>query len=146
MRQPISVYIGGRDERDLYGLDRLAGLAAQHGHMTVTPVLSAPSAPTDRRTGFLHTVVRADLEALDGWKCYTAGPPAMIDALTEVVLARGLQRDHLHADVFFTPTTAPRSVEIAAAEWNVGKAECREAVSSRHSALFHLCGVVGGTL
>ncbi|NDV89115.1 2Fe-2S iron-sulfur cluster binding domain-containing protein [Aurantimonas aggregata] len=116
MRQPIRVYIGGRDERDLYGLDRLARLAAQHGDMTVTPVLSAPSAPTDRRTGFLHTVVHADLQAFDGWKCYTAGPPAMIDALTEVVLARGLQREDLHADVFFTPTTAPRSVEIAAAD------------------------------
>ena len=115
MRQPIRVYIGGRDERDLYGLDRLAKLAAQHGDMTVTPLLSAPSAPTDRRTGFLHTVVRADLPALYGWKCYTAGPPAMIDALTEVVLARGLQREDLHADVFFTPTTALRSIEIVAA-------------------------------
>ncbi len=115
MRQPIRVYIGGRDERDIYGLDRLTRLAAQHGDMTVTPVLSAPSAPTDRRTGFLHTVVRADLQALDGWKCYTAGPPAMIDALTPVVLASGLKRDDLHADVFFTPASPAADAELVAA-------------------------------
>ncbi|RYH06374.1 2Fe-2S iron-sulfur cluster-binding protein [Tropicimonas sp. IMCC6043] len=105
MRQPLRVYVGGRDEPDLYGLERLAELAARHGDMTVTPVLSSPTAPTARRTGFVHAAVRADLANLDGWKCYTAGPPVMTDALTEVVLAKGLKRDDLHADVFFTPET-----------------------------------------
>lgn len=115
MRQPIRVYVGGRDERDLYGLDQLAGLAERHGNMTVTPVLSAPSAPTDRRTGFLHAAVRAELQDLDGWKVYTAGPPVMIDALTEVVLASGLKRADLHADVFFTPENAAGARDVAAA-------------------------------
>lgn len=114
MRQPIHVYIGGRDERDLYGLDRLAELAARQGNMTVTPMLSAPSTPTDRRTGYLHAAVRADLRDLDGWKVYTAGPPAMIDALTEVVLATGLRRSDLHADVFFTPPVATEAEDMAA--------------------------------
>lgn len=115
MRQPIRVYVGGRDERDLYGLDQLAALAARHGNMTVTPVLSAPSAPTDRRTGFLHAAVRADLQDLDGWKVYTAGPPVMIDALTEVVLASGLQSADLHADVFFTPEDVAGARDVAVA-------------------------------
>ncbi len=115
MRQPIRVYVGGRDERDLYGLDQLAALAARHGNMTVTPVLSAPSAPTDRRTGFLHAAVRADLQDLDGWKVYAAGPPLMIDALTEVVLASGLQPADLHADVFFTPENAAGARVVAVA-------------------------------
>ena len=115
MRQPIRVYVGGRDERDLYGLDQLAALAARHDDMTVTPVLSTPSAPTDRRTGFLHAAVRADLQDLDGWKVYTAGPPVMIDALTEVVLASGLQPTDLHADVFFTPENAAGARDVAVA-------------------------------
>ncbi|NNU81759.1 2Fe-2S iron-sulfur cluster binding domain-containing protein [Halovulum dunhuangense] len=115
MRQPIRVYVGGRDERDLYGLDQLAALAAQHGNMSVTPVLSAPSAPTVRRTGFLHAAIRADLQDLDGWKVYTAGPPVMIDALTDVVLASGLQSADLHADVFFTPENAAGASDVAAA-------------------------------
>lgn len=115
MRHPIRVYVGGRDERDLYGLDQLAALAARHGNMSVTPVLSAPSAPTGRRTGFLHAAVRADLQDLDGWKVYAAGPPVMIDALTDVVLVSGLQRADLHADVFFTPERNSGDIEVAAA-------------------------------
>lgn len=115
MRQPIRVYVGGRDERDLYALDRLAGLATLHPDITVTPVLSTPSAPMSRRTGFLHAAVRTDLTDLDGWSCYTAGPPAMIEALQEVVLALGLRRHDLHADVFFTPDAAPlRGDRVAA--------------------------------
>lgn len=115
MRQPIRVYVGGRDERDLYGLDRLAMLEARHGNMTVVPLLSAPSVPTTRRLGFVHAAVSADLTNLDGWTCYTAGPPAMIDSLTEVVLALGLRQDDLHADVFFTPEAVPVSDNLAAA-------------------------------
>lgn len=61
MRQPIRVYVGGRDEGDHYGLDRLAKFAVRHGNMTVTPVLSTPFDGTERRTGFLHTAVQADL-------------------------------------------------------------------------------------
>lgn len=115
MRQPIRVYVGGRDERDLYGLDWLAALAERYGNTTVTPVLSAPSAPTHRRTGFLHAAVRADLQDLDGWKVYTAGPPMMTDALTEVVLASGLQPADLHADVFFTPEDVAGARDVAVA-------------------------------
>ena len=116
MRQPIRVYFGGRDEYDLYGLERLTKLAEQHGDMTVTPVLSSPSASTTRRVGIVHAAtVQTDLDNLDGWKCYIAGPPAMIDTLTEVFLALSLQRGDLHADVFFTPETTTETVEIAAA-------------------------------
>lgn len=115
MRQPIRVYVAGRDERDLYGLGRLAELAARHNDMAVAPVLSAPSTATARRTGFVHAAIRADIKDLDGWKCYTAGPPVMIDALTEVVLALGLQRHDLHADVFFTPDVGHGGGDDAAA-------------------------------
>ena len=115
MRQPIRVYVAGRDERDLYGLDRLAELAARHNDMAVVPVLSAPSTATARRTGFVHVAIRADFKDLDGWKCYTAGPPVMIEALTEVVLGLGLQQGDLHADVFFTPDIEHVAGDVVAA-------------------------------
>lgn len=115
MLQPIRVYVGGRDEHDLYDLDRLAALAARHNDMAVVSVLSAPSTATALRTGFVHAAVNADFEDLSGWKCYTAGPPVMIEALTEVVLALGLRRDDLHADVFFTPDVEPVAGDVAAA-------------------------------
>lgn len=116
MKQPIWLYLGVRDERDLYGLDRLAKLAERHGDLTVKPVLSAPSGPSAGRTGFVHKAVGADLKDLDGWKCYTAGPPIMIDALSETVSSLGLRPEDLHADVFFTPESVTHSGEVAAAE------------------------------
>jgi ferredoxin-NAD(P)+ reductase (naphthalene dioxygenase ferredoxin-specific) len=74
------------------------------------------SAASCRATlGLVHTAVRTDHDDLDGWKCYTAGPPVMIDALTEVVLAQGLQWGDLHADVFFTPETKTETVGLTAA-------------------------------
>tara|TARA_R110002072_G_scaffold303037_1_gene491670 strand:+ start:5579 stop:6607 length:1029 start_codon:yes stop_codon:yes gene_type:complete len=103
MRQPIRVYLGAREERDLYGRELLDDLAAQHGDLTVTPVLSNADGQTKRRIGFVHQAVAEDLPDLDGWKCYTAGPPAMIDALTETALGAGLRQEDLHADAFFTP-------------------------------------------
>ena len=45
----------------------------------------------------------ADLPDLDGWKAYLAGPPAMVDAAAPLLLERGIRKDDIHADVFFTP-------------------------------------------
>lgn len=109
MRQPVRVYFGARSERDLYGLDILHDLARSHADMIVTPVLSEPDGTTSRRTGHVHDAVAADIIDLDGWKCYAAGPPAMIDALTEAALAAGLRQEDLHADSFFTPDAASAS-------------------------------------
>lgn len=39
----------------------------------------------------------------EGWKAYIVGPPVMVDAAMEMAFARGLSRQDLHADVFFTP-------------------------------------------
>ena len=55
--QPIHLYkIGARDERDLYGVEAFEALAAAHPNLTVVPVLSEPSGPTDRRTGLCRSV------------------------------------------------------------------------------------------
>ena len=47
--------------------------------------------------------VAEDLADFDGWKAYVAGPPPMVDAAMDVVFARGLRPENMHADVFFTP-------------------------------------------
>lgn len=105
MRQPIRIYHGARAERDLYGAERLAAIAQQHGDLRFEPVLSRPEGPTPRRTGSLAEAVAADLVDLDGWKAYVAGPPGMVEAIAARAGAAGLRRTDLHADIFFTPET-----------------------------------------
>jgi NAD(P)H-flavin reductase/ferredoxin len=101
-RQPIRLYFGVRDERDLYLENHFEALAATHPNLTFTPVLSDPQRPTTRRTGFVHEAVAADLGDLDGAKAYIAGPPVMAEAATAMLLEAGLARRDIHADAFYT--------------------------------------------
>lgn len=100
--QPIHLYIGARDERDLYGVEAFEVLAVAHPNLTVVPVLSEPSGPTGRRTGYVGAVAAADFEDLDGAKAYLAGPPAMVEATVPLLEAKGLRRADIHADAFYT--------------------------------------------
>lgn len=111
MKQPIHVYFGVRVERDLYLVEHFQVLAKRHPNLTFAPVLSeAQSAPY--RSGFVTQVVAEDLSDLDGWKAYVAGPPPMVDAAMEVAFARGLRKENMHADVFFTPEEQPAPVTV----------------------------------
>jgi naphthalene 1,2-dioxygenase ferredoxin reductase component len=102
MAQPIDLYFGVRAERDLYLEAHLRGLAARHDNFRFIPVLSAPDGATTRRTGFVHEAVCADHADLDGAKAYLAGPPVMVETATAALLARGMRRQDIHADAFYT--------------------------------------------
>lgn len=102
MAQDIRLYFGVRAERDLYLEWRFHDLEFRHGNFRFVPVLSDPQGATSRRTGFVHTAIAADFTTLDGAKLYVAGPPPMVRAVQESVAARGVQRENIHADPFFT--------------------------------------------
>lgn len=111
-RQPIHLYVGARDERDLYLVEHFASLEAARENFRFVPVLSEPLRATRRRTGFVHEAVAADFAALDGAKAYVAGPPVMVEAATALLVEElGLAREHVHADAFYTEADkAARSV------------------------------------
>lgn len=102
MKQPIHVYFGARGERDLYLVEHFQAMAERHSTLAFSAVLSEAESAQHRR-GFVTQAVAEDLEDLDGWKAYVAGPPPMVDAAMEVAFGRGLRREDMHADVFFTP-------------------------------------------
>jgi NAD(P)H-flavin reductase/ferredoxin len=108
MRQPIRLYFGVRDERDLYLEDHFRAIAGRHPGFSFTPVLSDPSAATRRRTGFVHEAVDADHDSFDGCKAYLAGPPVMVEAATAMLHARGMRREDVHADAFYTEADKPQ--------------------------------------
>lgn len=106
MKQPIHVYFGARSDRDLYLVDYFKGLAQRHTNLTFTPVLSDAPLGARWRTGFVTDIVAKDLQDLNGWKAYIAGPPPMVEAAMQICTARGLRSEDMHADVFFTPGEA----------------------------------------
>ena len=102
MKQPISLYFGARDERDLYFVDHFESLAAKHSNFNFFPVLSEPTGKTTLRTGFLHKAITDDHSSMDGTKIYTAGPPPMVDAIRDISESLGARAEDLHADPFYT--------------------------------------------
>lgn len=106
MKQPIHVYFGARSDRDLYLVDYFEGLAQWHVNLSFTPVLSDAPLEARWRTGLVTDALAKDLQDLDGWKAYVAGPPPMVEAAMQICTARGLRLEDLHADVFFTPEDA----------------------------------------
>ena len=102
MAQPIALYLGVRAERDLYLEDHFRALATRHDNLRFIPVLSEPEAETKRRRGFVHEAAISDLADLDGTKAYLAGPPVMVEAATRLLLERGVRREDIHADAFYT--------------------------------------------
>jgi CDP-4-dehydro-6-deoxyglucose reductase/ferredoxin-NAD(P)+ reductase (naphthalene dioxygenase ferredoxin-specific) len=108
MKQRIMLYFGARAERDLYYVDHFETLARTYPNLQYIPVLSnVTSGETPRRTGFLADAIRQDHADLKGWKTYIAGPPPMVDTVTQVVQALGVRTNDCHTDPFFT--TADRA-------------------------------------
>lgn len=100
--QPIHLYFGVRDERDLYLEDHFRRLAATEPKLSFVPVLSEPTGRTRRRTGFVADAVAADFRDLDGAKAYVAGPPVMVETCVAAVKRLGVRSQDCHADAFYT--------------------------------------------
>ena len=56
----------------------------------------------------MHEAIDADHGSFDGCKAYLAGPPAMVEAATAMLSARGMRREDIHADAFYTEADKPR--------------------------------------
>src|SRR3546814_8967339 len=68
MHQPIHLYFGARETRDVYGLQQLDALMHAHPRLSHTVVLSAATEPTAFREGFVHEAIAADIDNMAGWK------------------------------------------------------------------------------
>ncbi|UYY87744.1 2Fe-2S iron-sulfur cluster-binding protein [Alcaligenes sp. SMD-FA] len=102
MSQPIHVYFGVRERRDLYCEDEFKALQERYPNLSFTPVLSGMPVVPYRR-GMVTDAVGQDLPDLNGWKVYVAGSPSMVDEAVGMVLKRGVKVQNLHVNVFFTP-------------------------------------------
>ena len=115
LKGPIHLYFGVRGERDVYAETELRQWQARNPELRVHIVLSdepdldntqplkvsGAVSPT-RRYGLVTDAVRADFAYLEGFHAYLAGPPAMVDAATELLSASGVAARDIHADAFYS--------------------------------------------
>lgn len=99
--KPLHLYMGVRNEDELYLKDHFIELGKRHGNLTFVPVLSDPPAAdtaTPYRHGLVSDAVGEDFEDLSACRAYIAGPPQMIAATTEMLNARGMADERIHCD------------------------------------------------
>ena len=110
---PIHLYLGVREERDVYGEAELRDWALRHPGLEVCVVVSETSgAAPGRRIGLVTDAVREDFRHLAGFHAYLAGPPAMVEASVDVLHECGLTMRDIHADAFYG-AAAPQPVQRA---------------------------------
>jgi CDP-4-dehydro-6-deoxyglucose reductase len=111
----MTIYWGVRSERDLYAHAALEDLAqrcpanGRPARLRYVPVLSEPSSEWRGSRGFVHEAVLKDIDDLEKYDVYAAGPPAMIAAVRSEFGRRGVAASRLFFDSFdYAPDTLER--------------------------------------
>ena len=101
LQQPMYLYWGVRDGKDLYLGELPRKWATEHPNFHFVPVYSQPSHGLEGRTGYVHQAVAEDFSpGLDHYEVYASGPPVMVHACFDAFLALGLPADHYYSDAF----------------------------------------------
>jgi CDP-4-dehydro-6-deoxyglucose reductase len=120
IERDMSVYWGVRSQRDLYAhavLEDLVRRAAlrRPGSLCYVPVLSEAAPDWQGRRGLVHEAVLEDIDDLEPYDVYAAGPPAMIAAVRREFGQRGVNPSRLFFDSFdYAPDTLERQRMSAA--------------------------------
>jgi CDP-4-dehydro-6-deoxyglucose reductase len=121
IERDMIIYWGVRSERDLYAHAALEDLGqrcpanGRPARLRYVPVLSEPSSEWRGSRGFVHEAVLKDIDDLEKYDVYAAGPPAMIAAVRSEFGRRGVAASRLFFDSFdYAPDTLERQRMSAA--------------------------------
>ena len=100
IERDMTLFWGVRSERDLYAHGVLEELARRAPRLRYAPVLSEPSPAWRGRTGLVHDAALLEIERLEQYDVYAAGPPAMIAAVRREFALRGVPASRIFFDSF----------------------------------------------
>lgn len=108
-RREIALVFGARTPADLYLRGEIEALREALPGLAFLPVVQEPVAAWTGAVGVVTDVLgeRADWDATDAYLC---GPPGMIDAATELLVARGVREQNVYFDAFVPTGSAPAAV------------------------------------
>jgi propane monooxygenase reductase subunit len=101
----ITLWFGARTEQDLYALDEIEALCERLPGLTFVPVVAQAQDSQWSGARGLVTDAMGERGSFADCDAYLCGPPAMIDAVTELLVARGVRAANIHFDAF-VPTGA----------------------------------------
>lgn len=102
----IDFLYGGRTPRDVCGEAMLAALPGFGERLRYSAAISQPTAADAAAwqgpMGFLHDVARALFaDRLEALEIYFAGPPAMAEAMQQMLIGAGVPPEQIHFDQFY---------------------------------------------
>ncbi len=101
--RPATLLFGARTQADLYAQDEIDAIAkAWRGSFTFVPVLSDTAADTAWAGARGMVADHLAPYVVEGAHAYLCGPPPMVDAAESALRARGVSKQHIHADRFTT--------------------------------------------
>lgn len=104
--RPLHLFWGARDAQDLYMHELAESWAREHANFSYTPVLSESADGWNGARGWVHESVAAAYENFSEFDVYASGPPVMVDALRDALLAKNMQAERFFFDAF---TYAPHA-------------------------------------
>jgi NAD(P)H-flavin reductase/ferredoxin len=93
--RPVRFLYGAREQRDLFALEEIAALGRRLSDFRFTPV-------TGR---FVHEAIDEELDHPDVYMC---GPTPMLEAIEELMVARGVDPSRIFQDRFTASAEAPQ--------------------------------------
>jgi CDP-4-dehydro-6-deoxyglucose reductase len=115
IERDMQLYWGVRGEQDLYAHAALEALTRRAASLRYAPVLSDAQPQWRGLNGWVHEAAFKEIEDLESYEVYAAGPPAMIEALQREYAARGVSSSRLYFDSFdYAPDTLERQRMSAA--------------------------------
>jgi propane monooxygenase reductase component len=95
-------YYGARNEGDLFHLDELKQLGESLPAFRFVPALSEQEDWGEGECGLITDVVARCEDDLSDAEAYLCGPPPMVDAAIDTLLAKGMDESRIHYDKFTT--------------------------------------------
>ncbi len=100
LKRDLWLYYGARTMKDLYDHDYFVSLAEEKPRLHYYPALSEPEPEWNGEKGFIHVVIENNLTNGTNCEAYLCGPPIMIDAVTEVLISKGVPKERIWYDKF----------------------------------------------
>ncbi len=100
LNRTLWLFYGARSTVDLYDHEIFADLEKNEEGLKYYPALSEPDNDWSGKTGFIHSVMEQALPQDVNGEAYLCGPPIMIDAVTDVLVAKGVIEERIWYDKF----------------------------------------------
>lgn len=99
----INFYFGARTPRDIVDMSKFESSLGLSNRLNYRIAVSNPEQGWSGSTGFIHELVEQELTGrMDSFEYYLAGPPAMVEAVQEMLFLRHkVPTQQVHQDRFF---------------------------------------------